>query len=73
VILRVVYPLAVVDETEHADKEVAETVALPPVYPVRVVVIVAVEDVPSATPVTVTRPVSLIATEPLAVAVPPHV
>jgi hypothetical protein len=31
VILRVVYPLAVVDETEHADKEVAETVALPPV------------------------------------------
>ena len=55
------------------DIEVAETVALPPVYPVRVVVIVAVADVPEATPVTVTSPESLIATEPLAVALPPHV
>jgi hypothetical protein len=73
VILRVVYPLAVVDETEHADKEVAETVALPPVYPVRVVVIVAVDDVPGATPVTVTSPDPLIETEPLAVALPAHV
>ena len=33
----------------------------------------AVEDVASATPVTVTSPVPLIATEPLAVAVPAHV
>jgi hypothetical protein len=53
--------------------EVAETVALPPVYPVRVVVIVAVDDVPGATPVTVTSPVPLIATDPLAVAVPAQV
>ena len=36
----------------------------------RVVVIVAVDDVPGATPVTVTRPVPLIATDPDAVAVP---
>ena len=39
----------------------------------RVVVIVAVEDVPGATPVTVTSPVPLIATDPLAVALPSHV
>jgi hypothetical protein len=31
VILTVVNPFAVVDETEQADKDVAETVALPPV------------------------------------------
>ena len=53
--------------------DVAVTVFEPPVYPVRVVVIVAVELVPGATPVTVTRPVPLIATEPDAVAVPAHV
>ena len=54
--------------------DVAVTGAEPPVYPVRVVVIVAVELVPAATPVTVTRPVPLlIATEPDAVAVPAHV
>ena len=54
--------------------DVAVTSAVPPVYPVRVVVIVAVELVPAATPVTVTRPVPLlIATEPDAVAVPAHV
>ena len=47
--------------------------AEPPVYPVRVVVIVAVELVPEATPVTVTKPEPLIATEPDAVAVPAHV
>ena len=52
--------------------EVAETVALPPVYPVLVVVIVAVEDVPGATPVTVTNPVPLIATLPV-VALPAQV
>ena len=44
--------------------DVAATVFEPPVYPVRVVVIVAVELVPGATPVTVTKPEPLIATEP---------
>ncbi len=53
--------------------DVAVTVAEPPVYPVRVVVIVAVELVPGATPVMVTKPEPLIATEPDAVAVPAHV
>ena len=53
--------------------EVAVTCAVPPVYPVLVVVIVAVELVPGATLVTVTRPVPLIATVPDAVAVPAHV
>ena len=53
--------------------EVAVTVFEPPVYPVRVVVIVAVELVPGATPVSVTRPVPLTATVPDAVAVPAHV
>ncbi len=56
--------------------EVAVTVADPPTYPVRVVVIVAVELVPGATPVMVSKPVlpePLIATEPDAVAVPAHV
>ena len=53
--------------------EVAMTVAVPVVYKVRVVVIVAVELVPAATLVTVTRPVSLTTTEPDAVAVPAHV
>ena len=47
--------------------------ALPPVYPVLVVVIVAVDDVPGATPVTVTKPVPLIATDPDAVALPAQV
>ena len=53
--------------------EVAVTVFEPPVYPVLVVVIVAVELVPGATPVTVTKPEPLIATVPDAVAVPAHV
>ena len=54
--------------------DVCVTSAVPPVYPVRVVVIVAVELVPAATPVTVTKPVLLlIATEPDAVTVPAHV
>ena len=53
--------------------DVAVTVFEPPVYPVRVVVIVAVELVPGATPVTVTKPEPLMATEPDAVAVPAHV
>ena len=53
--------------------DVAVTGAEPPVYPVRVVVIVAVELVPAATPVTVTKPEPLITTDPDAVAVPAHV
>ncbi len=54
--------------------DVAVTFAVPPVYPVRVVVIVAVELVPGATPVTVITPVVfLIDTVPDAVAVPAHV
>ena len=53
--------------------DVAVTGAEPPVYPVLVVVIVAVELVPAATPVTVTKPEPLTTTEPDAVAVPAHV
>ena len=53
-------------------RDVAVTGAEPPTYPVLVVVIVAVELVPAATPVTVTKPVPLIDTEPDAVAVPVH-
>ena len=59
-----------------AAREVCVTFAVPPVYPVRVVVIVAVELVPGATPVTVAKPVpsllSMMPTEPN-VAEPPHV
>ncbi len=53
--------------------DVCVTFAVPLVYPVRVVVIVAVELVPGATLVTVTRPVLLTTTVPDAVAVPAHV
>ena len=56
-----------------APNDVCVTVAVPPAYPVRVVVIVAVELVPAATPVTVTKPVPLTVTKPDAVAVPAHV
>ncbi len=59
-----------------AAREVCVTFAVPPVYPVRVVVIVAVELVLAATPVMVAKPVlpePLIATVPDAVAVPAHV
>ncbi len=56
-----------------AASEVSVTVAVPPTYPVRVVVIVAVELDPAATPVTVTEPVPLTTTAPDAVAVPAHV
>ena len=55
---------------------VAVTGAEPPVYPVLDVVIVAVELVPAATPVTVTKPElpePVTTTEPDAVAVPAHV
>ncbi len=55
-----------------AARDVAVTGAVPPTVFDLVVVIVAVELVPAATPVTVTRPVSLMATEPDAVAVPVH-
>ena len=53
--------------------DVAVTGAEPPTYPVLVVVIVAFELVPAATPVTVITPVLSMATVPDAVAVPPHV
>ena len=56
--------------------EVSVTFAVPPVYPVRVVVIVAVELVPGATPETVAKPVlpePVTTTVPDAVAVPAHV
>ena len=58
------------------DSDVSVTSAEPPVYPVRVVVIVAVELVLAATPVTVAKPVlpePVTTTEPDAVAVPAHV
>ena len=56
--------------------DICVTFAVPPVYPVRVVVIVAVELVPAATPVTVAKPVlpePVTTTVPDAVAVPAHV
>ena len=53
--------------------DVSVTVAVPPVYPALVVVIVAIELVPGATPVTVTKPEPLTTTVPDAVAVPAHV
>ncbi len=56
-----------------ADSDVAVTGAEPPTFPVLVVVIVAVELGPAATPVTVITPVLSMATEPDAVAVPAHV
>ena len=56
-----------------AASDVAVTVFEPPTVFDLVVVIVAIELVPAATPVTVTRPVvELIATVPDAVAVPAH-
>ena len=55
-----------------AARDVAVTGAEPPTYPVLVVVIVDVELVLAATPVTVTKPVLLTTTEPDAVAVPAH-
>ena len=42
-----------------ANREVSVASAVPPVYPVRVVVIVAIELVPGATPVMVAKPVPL--------------
>ena len=56
--------------------DVAVTAAVPLVYPVLDVVIVAVELVPGATPVMVAKPVlpePVTTTEPDAVAVPAHV
>ena len=53
--------------------DVAVTGAVPPTVFDLVVMIVAVELVPAATPVTVTKPVPLTTTEPDAVAVPVHV
>ncbi len=56
-----------------AASDVAVTGAEPPTVLDLVVVIVAVELVPGATPVTVTKPLPLITTVPDAVAVPAHV
>ena len=56
-----------------AASEVSVTGAEPPTVFDLVVVIVAVELVPAATPVMVAKPVPLITTEPDAVAVPAHV
>ena len=56
-----------------AASDVAVTGAEPPTVFTLVVVIVAVELVKAATPVTVTKPVPLMATVPDAVAVPAHV
>ena len=56
-----------------ADSEVAVTVAVPPTYAGLVVVIVAIEIVPGATPVMVAKPVPVTTTVPDAVAVPAHV
>ena len=67
----VVLPNAGVNAAPTTD--VAVTVFEPPVYPVRVVVMVAVELVSGATLVTVTKPVPLNTTVPDAVAVPAHV
>jgi hypothetical protein len=52
------------------DSDVSAEVALTPTHPDSVGVIVAVDKVLLATPVTVTSPVALIATVPLDVAVP---
>ena len=56
-----------------AANDVAVTGAVPPTVFDLVVVIVAVELVSAATPVTVTKPLPLITTVPNAVAVPAHV
>ncbi len=56
-----------------ASSDVAVTVAEPPTVFDLLVMIVAVDFVPAATPVTVTKPEPLIATDPDAVAVPAHV
>ena len=59
-----------------AASDVAVTGAVPPTVLDLVVVIVAIELVPAATPVTVAKPVlpePVTTTEPDAVAVPPHV
>ena len=56
-----------------AASDVAVTSAVPPTVFDLVVVIVAIELVPAATPATVTKPVPLIDTVPDAVAVPAHV
>ena len=65
--------LLVLTSVAKGSRDVAVTVAELLTYPVLVVVIVAVELVLPDTPVTVTSPLPLIATEPDAVAVPAHV
>ena len=67
----VVLPNAGVNAAPTTD--VAVTSAVPPTVFALVVVIVAVEFVPAATPVTVTKPEPLTTTVPDAVAEPAHV
>ncbi len=71
VAVAVVLPNVGVNAAPSSD--VAVTCAVPPTYPVLVVVIVAVELVLGATLVTVTKPVLLTTTVPDAVAVPAQV
>ena len=71
VAVAVVLPNAGVNAAPSTD--VCVTVFEPLAYPVRVVVIVAVELVLAATPVMVAKPELSMATEPDAVAVPAHV
>ncbi len=69
----VVVPNVGVNAAPTTDVAVAVTAAEPPTVFDLVVVIVAVELVPGATLVTVTKPVPLTTTAPDAVAVPAHV
>ena len=64
--------MVAVEETGALDLTKGD-IALPELYPVRVVVIVAVEDVPGAIPMTVTRPLAPIDTLPEALEVPAKV
>ena len=71
-----VKPVAVLVVAPNVGVNVIVTCAMPPAYPVLVVVIVAVELVPGATPVTVAKPElpePVTTTVPDAVAVPAHV
>ena len=80
-LITTVKPSAVADGVPNvgvnaAIRELSVASAVPTVYPYRVVVIVAVELVPGATPVMVAKPVlpePVTTTEPDAVAVPAHV
>jgi len=80
-LITTVKPSAVADGVPNvgvnaANRELSVASAVPTVYPYRVVVIVAVELVPGATPVMVAKPVlpePVTITKPDAVAKPAHV